>query len=129
MRLGWALALALCVGCASPPDTDACASISSVPRSAGHMEGDAWVFGSWRGGDLVRFPAFTTLRIEHGLGRLPRNVLVYAAFSQSGGVFAQQIGNVAEVLGSCNNVSGVTEDSVLLRNAGGEDFWVRIVVE
>ena len=130
-RRGWALAGAAAVlcACASQPDQGLCNGIIDVPRSAGHMEGAAWVLGEWNGTGLVHYPAFASLRIAHGLGRIPTDVRVFASFSPTGGVFAQQIGNVVEIVPSCGATSEFTAESVLLRNAAAQEFWVRIIVE
>ncbi len=129
-----ALALAaMSWGCASPPDANACESVVSVGcedgGTIGHVDDASgqWVSGDW-GGPHVAYPAFTTLRVCHGLGRVPTSVEVYASFRREGGIVAPQVGNVASVIASCNGQPGVTRESVLVRNGGGQDFYARFVL-
>ncbi len=127
----WAEAAALLsglvlAGCASPPDTDQCVDIRQVPCDGGFLDDSgAWVSGPWQG-PLIAYPALTTLEFCHGLGRAPTSVELWASFEPTGNV-AQQIGNVATVVPFCGARPGITDRSVLLRNGGGQDFYVRVV--
>jgi hypothetical protein len=121
---------ALTLGCASPPDENACASIRSVEADGGYRDdaSGAWASSGWAGPHILA-PAYTTLRLRHGLGRTPVKVTCYASFSASGGNLAEQIGNACTIIPSCNGSSGVTDESVLFRNGGGQDFYYRFVFE
>lgn len=123
--------LAALSACADPPDTDACATVEEVPCAMGRREGDAWVIGSW---DLTRvhYRSLRTYAFCHDLGREPVSVEVYASFTYNGAL-AQQIGNVAQVIPTCVTREGAMRDGVtpnvlVLRNAGTQDFWARIVI-
>ena len=117
-------------GCASPPDENACANIRTVESDAGARD-DAtgiWTSSSWSGPHIFA-PAYTTLRIRHGLGRVPQRIECFASFSASGGNIAKQVGNTCTIIPSCNGSPGITEDSILYRNGGGQDFYVRFALE
>ena len=122
--------LALCLallGCGTPPDENACAAIRDVPQSDGRRgPGGEWIVGEWTTPRL-HWPALTSFRVRHGLGRAPVSVECWASFTHNG-AFAKQIGNVCQVLPACNAETGVTEQQVLLRNSGAQDFWVRLVI-
>lgn len=124
------LVAALGLGCASPPDENACATIREVLADGGYRDdaSGAWVSGSWEGPHILA-PAYTTLRVRHGLGRVPVAVRCFASFSARGGTIAQQIGNTCSLIPSCNGAPGITEDYFLYRNGGGTDFYLRFVVE
>ena len=115
-------------GCASSPDATACQSIREVGCDGGFIDdasGD-WATSGWSG-PLIPYPAYSTIRLCHGLGRTPQNVALFAAFAP-GGSLAQQIGNVLTVLPSCDGTPGITDHSILLRNGGGTDFYARFVL-
>lgn len=123
-----ALALAL-GGCASPPDENACANIREVVADGGYLDdaSGAWASGAWEG-PLILAPSYTTLRVRHGLGRTPQHVTCYASFTPAGGNVAEQIGNTCTIIPSCNGAPGITADSLLFRNGGGQDFYYRFVL-
>ncbi|MBI5513242.1 MAG: hypothetical protein HY909_05700 [Deltaproteobacteria bacterium] len=121
-----AVALAL-LGCASPPDQGACEGIQTIPCGDGYLDpSGAWVTSTWTG-PRIRYPAYTTVRLCHGLGRIPTSVELWASFSPDG-LLAMQVGNVASVLPTCDGMQGVTTNSVLLRNGGGQEFYIRVVL-
>ena len=131
MRTALALVCALgCVvaACASPPDSTACQTIRDVGCDGGYIDDASgrWVTSGWSG-PLIPYPANTTIRLCHGLGREPIAVDLYAAFTPTG-IVAPQIGNVLEIIPSCDGTRGITDHSVLLRNAGGSDFYARFVL-
>ena len=143
------------VGCASPPDTNQCATIVNVGCPAvmdGGVAPDAgaacvlddggargpigyyddasaaWVTSaSWTSG-LFEYQKFTTYRLYHGLGRAPVSVDLFASFYPTGGNLAPQIGNVTTVVTACGAEEGVTDRYILLRNGGGENFYVRVIL-
>jgi hypothetical protein len=41
---------------------------------------------------------------------------------------AEQIGNTCTLIPSCNGAAGITADSLLFRNGGGQDFYYRFVL-
>lgn len=123
-------AAALAAGCATPPDENACANIRVVESDGGARD-DAtgiWTSSSWTGPHILA-PAYTTLRIRHGLGRVPQRIECFASFSPEGGNIAKQIGNTCTIIPSCNGSPGITADTVLYRNGGGQDFYIRFVLE
>lgn len=128
---------AAAVGCAEPPtDPLACTGVIDVGCDgglAGSYVDDAsgvWVSSSWEG-PYFSYPKYTTVRLCHGLGRIPNSVEVYAAFSETGPL-AQQIGSVATLVPLCAGGDGgvreINERSVLIRNAGGQDFFAHVVL-
>lgn len=120
------IATVFIIGCASPPDTDQCLDIRRIDCDGGYLDDSgAWVSAPWRG-PFTPYPALTTVEFCHGLGRPPTSVELWASFEPTGNL-AQQIGNVATVVPYCGTRKGVTDHSVLLRNGGGQDFYVRVV--
>lgn len=116
------------VGCASPPDEGVCESIVDVGCDGGFVDeasGD-WLTATWNG-PRIFYPAFSTIRLCHGLGREPSNAFLWASFSPNGPL-AQQIGSVFTVVSGCNGTPGVTDRFILIRNSGGQDFYVRVVL-
>lgn len=127
LRTLWASALFALAGCASPPDTNACQSVVEIPCVGGSVDPTgAWVSAPWSG-PLANYPAYTTFRLCHGLGRAPTSVEVYGAFSPSGNL-ALLVGNPATVVPTCNGEPGITTNSILLRNGGGQDFYARFIL-
>lgn len=124
------LGVALATGCASPPDENACANIRTEDVDGGYRDDASgiWSSSSWSGPHVFA-PAYTTLRIRHGLGRVPQRIECFASFSRSGGNIAKQVGNTCTIIPSCNGSPGITEDSFLYRNGGGQDFYIRFVLE
>lgn len=124
------LLLAPLAGCASPPDENACANIREVVADGGYVDDatGAWFSSTWEGPHILA-PSYTTLRIRHGLGRAPERVTCYASFSESGGNVAEQVGNTCTIIPACGGSPGITSDTVLFRNGGGQDFYYRFVFE
>lgn len=119
--------VALAAACGTPPDSNACAGIVTVPLDQGTRGPNGeWIVGSWTS-PRIHYPALTTLAIRHGLGRAPVDVECYASFTVNG-AWAQQIGNACEVLPRCDTRDGVSDTEVLVRNAGAQDFWARFVI-
>jgi hypothetical protein len=123
---------ATAVGCAEPTEPAQCNGVIDVGCDGG-MPGSylddasgAWVSSPWEGPHFS-YPKYTTIRLCHGLGRPPTSIDLYAAFSDMGNL-AQQIGSAATLIPACNGVLGVNDRSVLLRNGGGQDFFVRVVL-
>jgi len=120
-------ALALACGCGTPPDTDACVGIRDVPIDVGRRgPSGEWLVGEWISPRL-HWPALTTFAVRHGLGRPAVSVECWASFTPNG-AFAMQIGNVCQVIPTCGGRFGVTDNEVLVRNSGAQDFWVRLVI-
>lgn len=138
---------AAAVGCQSPPtDPLACTGVIEMgcDRDGGLAGGyiddasGAWVSSTWEG-PYFPYPKYTTIRLCHGLGRVPNSIELYAAFASTGPT-AQQIGSVATFVPVCsaNSDGGADSDggttaeinarSVLIRNAGGQDFYARVVL-
>jgi hypothetical protein len=121
------VALALAVGCGTPPDENACANIQPVAMAMGQRgPGGEWIVGEWTTPRL-HWRALTTYAIQHGLGRPPVSVECWASFTPNG-AFAKQIGNVCQVIPNCNGRDGVSGTEVIVRNSGAQDFWVRLVI-
>lgn len=115
-------------GCASPPGEDTCGSIVDVGCDGGFIDeasGD-WLTATWNG-PRIFYPAYSTIRLCHGLAHEPSNAFLWASFSPNGPL-ALQIGSVFTVVSNCNGVPGVTDRSILIRNSGGQAFYVRIVL-
>ncbi len=130
-----ALAL-LAAGCATPVDQNSCDSIIDVgtensPVGALVDNGQVWSTSNIADPDAprVQYLAYSTYRVWHGLGHVPYlGATVWTAFDAHG-ILAQQIGNVAELLPTCNGAPGITDHYVLLRNAGGQDFQAVIQIQ
>lgn len=115
------------LGCASPPDTNACQSVVPIPCVGGMIDATgAWVSAPWTG-PLANYPAYTTFRVCHGLGRAPTSVEVWGSFSPTGNL-AQLIGNPATIVPTCDGDPGISSNSILVRNGGGQDFYARFVL-
>lgn len=138
----WASALALAAsGCADPPDirSEEVFDVGrpGAPCGSYDMESRAWMTAAWedtravpgpdRCGGRIEYRAFTTYRIHHGLGRVPRSVEVWASFDPTGNL-AQQIGNVATIVPTLDGGVEITRDSILLRNGGGQTFYAIVVL-
>jgi hypothetical protein len=124
---------AAAVGCAQPTEPAQCDGIVEVgcdgglPGASRDDASGTWESSPWSGPHFS-YARYTTYRVCHGLGRVPASVEVWAAFAPSGGSVAKQIGSAAVVIPSCGNDAGVTDRSVLIRNGGGQDFFVRVVL-
>lgn len=125
-------ALAAAVGCAEPTEPAQCTGVVDVgcdgglPGATVDDASGAWASSSWEGPHFS-YPKYTTIRLCHGLGRVPTSIELYAAFSETGNL-AQQIGSAATFIPACNGVLGINDRSVLVRNGGGQDFFARIVL-
>ena len=123
---------AVALGCAEPTDPALCEGVidvgcdGGIPGSSLDDASGTWVSSPWLGPHLS-YPKYTTLRLCHGLGRVPASVEVWAGFAPTGGV-AMQIGSAAIVLPACGADPGVTDRSLLIRNGGGQDFFARFVL-
>ena len=126
----------LVVGCASPPNQDQCASIVDIgsmnaPVGSAVQDGGVWETSNPYdpSASRVAYRSFTTYRVWHGLGHAPSlPPEVWASFDPTG-ILAQQIGNVVELVPSCGDGSTDPAHYVLLRNAGGQDFYALIVLQ
>ena len=111
-------AIWLSLGCSDGPTIDL--RTADLPPSAGVDDRDQWQSSAWDQ-DWLEYPGNTTLRVEHGLGRIPRTVLVYMSFSPDGHGAGLAAGDAARV-------SSVDEQHVAVQNATEEDFFVRITI-
>lgn len=126
-RFALACACAATLSCGTPPEQDACSSITEVTAPGASDGQGRWVVGGWTS-DRVRFSALTTFAIPHGLGRVPNAVRCQVSFSESGPL-AEQSGSVCLWLTQCGARSGRTDREVIIRNSGSENFWARFVIE
>ncbi len=120
---GAALALAalFTLGCGeSQPSATVEINIGDLPTSAGVDDRGQWQSSDWNR-DWLAYPAEATLRIEHGLGRTPRAVLVYMSFSPDGFGGALAAGDIARV-------QSVDEQYVTIQNATQEALFVRVAI-
>ena len=83
---------------------------------------DAWESAGWFGGtcDWVTFSPRTTLEIDHPLGRIPKSVLLYIAFSADGMSATVASGDPGLILGA-------TSETVTVRNNTDQRFFLRVV--
>ena len=83
---------------------------------------DEWASAGWFGDtcDWTRFPANTTLDVAHPLGRIPKTVLIYIAFSEDGASATLASGNAGLI-------QGATDQRLLVRNDTNQRFYVRLV--
>lgn len=125
-----ALAMPLLLGCTALAGCEAHADEHRLVDTLLCAETDA-VTGVWQSapwppaeGDCAWLPyeGRLTLEVRHGLGRVPKAVLVYLAFDPSGGGGALSAGDTA-------HVQAVTADTVTIRNDTEGDYFVRIVLQ
>ncbi len=126
-RLALVCACLVAASCGTPPEQDACATITEV-TAPGASDGDGrWIVGGWTS-DRVHFTALTTFAIPHGLMREPNRVVCQVSFSPNGPL-AEQSGSVCLWLTQCGSRNGRTTGEVIVRNSGSENFWARFIIE
>lgn len=131
-----AASLSLCVaafGCGRPPP----GNLLDFPAAAMELElasldpvTNIWESAPWSGAIWLPFPAQTQVRVEHGLGRIPRAVEVYLGFQE------MPLGNVppmrdtppALASGDLARIVEVTPTTVTVWNDTGGDYFARIVL-
>jgi hypothetical protein len=82
----------------------------------------AWESMPWTGTDWLPYGPRAQLQVTHGLGRLPRTVLVYLAFDELGSDPACAAGDLARVI-------EVTDTTVTVWNDTNGIYFARIVVQ
>ncbi|MCB9658610.1 MAG: hypothetical protein R3B40_29015 [Polyangiales bacterium] len=83
---------------------------------------EAWESAGWAGDTCawITFSPRTTFEIAHPLGRVPKAVLVYIAFSESGASATLASGDAGLILGA-------TTETVTVRNNTDQRFFLRVV--
>ena len=122
----WALLTALCLGCGSDTAGDELINVALSELPCAELDG-----GLWESAPLppatgtciwLSFEGTTTYEIEHGLGTIPRVVLGYLAFEESG---------VSSTIGAGDSflIRDGDEQMITLRNGSQQDFYLRLVLE
>lgn len=83
---------------------------------------DEWETAGWFGDtcEWIPFTARTTFEIAHPLGRVPKAVLIYIAFSADGA-------SATLASGDAGLIVGATTETVSVRNNTDQRFFLRIV--
>lgn len=84
----------------------------------------AWESAGWPPDtrcDWLPFDGRTTVDLSHDLGRTPRSVDIYISFDPDGALSTPASGDVARIL-------GVGPDTIQLRNAQNQDFFLKVVL-
>lgn len=102
--------------CGDEADAGASGPDGGVP------EGCFWQSSDWSSNDWLEYPARRTLSIEHGLGRIPTQVLVYISFEPSGNGSALAAGDLARF-------HDITDTVVEIENDTNSDYYFRVVLE
>jgi hypothetical protein len=121
LALGAAV-LALSLATASACDTgrDPQTIIANLPPGAGPTPGGGWQSSAWEE-SWLRYPGRATVIVEHDLGTIPAEVLVYLSFSPDGSAASLASGDTAHIL-------TVDENCVVIENATHADFFFRVVL-
>lgn len=78
-----------------------------------------WESSPWDGADWVPYPPQATVVLEHGLGRVPRDVWVYISFFEDGAESSLASGDLARYVDR--------DDSTLtIRNGTEVELFVRV---
>lgn len=118
---GW-LALAT-AGCGLPTgETFFYAADSPELANASVSAEGIWESSPWEGASWLPYPGQATVEVEHGLGRTPREILVYISFSEAGGESALAAGDLSRII-------SVSDQTVAVRNDTNALLFARIVVE
>ena len=70
----------------------------------------------------LRYPGRGTIQLEHGMGRVPRLVMVYLAFDSVGTEPGLASGDLARLVDA-------DENTVTIRNDTSASFFVRVVLQ
>lgn len=125
------LCLALCLGaCAKSPTKDETLQTDAPElEQAGLTESGHWQSAPWTESRWIELPAFATVRVPHGLGRMPAEVHVYLSFVEDDRgdatprPFFLGAGDIA-------NISSISEDEVTIHNTTrGADYFLRVVLQ
>jgi hypothetical protein len=117
------LPLAAACGDAAAHDPIALESTCAETQRVGG-EIAAWESAGWPPDprcDWLPFDGRTTVDLSHGLGRPPRSVEVYISFDPDGHMSTPASGDVTRIVGA-------DAESVQLRNAQNEDFFLKVVL-
>lgn len=128
--LGWrsVLALSALVPLAAPGCGDAAAqnpeqvTAADLPCADLDPTLDEWESAGWFGDTCawIEFRGTTSYEIEHPLGRVPKAVLLYISFDETGASATLASGDAGLVLGA-------TADTVTVRNNTQQRFYLRVV--
>jgi hypothetical protein len=129
LRLSWSAPLALlwlalaASGCSdAQAQTPVRVLAADLPCADFDPTLDEWESAGWFGStcEWTRFAPRTTLEIDHPLGRIPKSVLLYIAFSADGGSATLASGDSGLILGA-------TSATVTVRNNTDQRFFLRVV--
>lgn len=83
---------------------------------------DTWETAGWFGDtcDWLTFTPRTTFEIAHPLGRAPKSILLYIAFSADGA-------SATLASGDAGLIVGATSESLTVRNNTDQRFFLRVV--
>lgn len=117
-------------GCAKTPTEDSTlATDADELQMAGLTDSGHWQSAPWSGGPWIALPALSTVRVPHGLGRVPAEVHVYLSFveddrgDQNPREFFIGAGDLA-------NVGAVTDTELTVHNTTrGDEYFFRVVVQ
>lgn len=96
--------------------TPPCASTEN-----GIWESNPWISDA-DGCSFLPYNGSTSYRVAHGLGRVPRSVEVYVAFTEDGAACAMAPGDMARIL-------YVDSDAVVIENQTEANLFFRLVLE
>ncbi len=119
--LGVMLTALFAGGCQSTKAEEKITITAAELPNASILPTGQWQNVPWSGAPWTRYPAASTLTLEHGLGRQPANVSVYIAFDDTGASSALSAGDITQI-------REVTDTVVTLHNATQEDFFIRVVL-
>ena len=120
------VALAACEGASAQDPVEV--TLDMLPCASEALSiSEAWESAPWPPGTLdacawMPFDGDTSYRVSHGLGRVPRVVLVYISFDSDG-----RASNVAP--GDATRIISVDDSVVEIRNAQEQDFFAKVVLQ
>ena len=118
------LPLAAACGDASAQDPIVLDSACAEMDMAGDGSVSVWESAGWPPAprcDWLPFDGRTTVELNHGLDRTPRDVSIYLAFDPDGRMGAPAAGDLARIV-------VVDRDTLQLRNETNEDFFLKVVL-
>jgi hypothetical protein len=94
-------------------------AMASIDPETGSWESAPWTPGTtgW-----IPYPPRGQIQLEHGLGRIPRTVLVYLSFDRTGAMPGLAAGDLARVVDA-------DESTITLWNDTNGSFFARVVVQ
>lgn len=96
-----------------------------VTYRGGTVEGGVYMSSPWDA-DLIWFPGGMQVRIEHGLGRVPRAWTAYLSFQPEG---TRGKGRLAEAAGNQVELMSVDDVALTIRNASCADYYVLVTAQ